>query len=114
VPADDADGAANAADTARGDRASADSTRTIASVQTPQAFRAVPLLDAFRRGHRDGFRGTDTSSCVEKYADLAIVGVAGSAENVKITFSDDLAVAELLLALRRDGAAPAPGGPPRR
>ena len=38
-------------------------------VQTPQAFRAQPLLRAYRAADADGFEGTDTSSCIEKYTD---------------------------------------------
>ena len=37
-------------------------------VQTPQAFRADLLLDAYERAERDGFTGTDTAACVERYA----------------------------------------------
>jgi 2-C-methyl-D-erythritol 4-phosphate cytidylyltransferase len=66
-------------------------------VQTPQAFRAAPLLDAYTAADRDGFLGTDTASCVERYTDLPVVGVAGDAGNVKITFPEDLALAERLL-----------------
>jgi 2-C-methyl-D-erythritol 4-phosphate cytidylyltransferase len=83
----------------------ADGPATVVAVQTPQAFRAAPLLSAFRRADEAGFTGTDTASCVERFADLAVVGVAGDAENIKITFSDDLALAERILFLRRDDAA---------
>ena len=40
----------------------------VVAVQTPQAFLARPLLDAYRKAHEDGFVGTDTASCIEQYA----------------------------------------------
>ncbi|HET6653693.1 MAG TPA: IspD/TarI family cytidylyltransferase [Nocardioides sp.] len=71
--------------------------RTVA-VQTPQAFRAEPLLNAYVDADRDGFVGTDTASCIERYTDLPVHCVAGDARNIKITFPEDLALAERLLA----------------
>ena len=41
---------------------------SLAGVQTPQAFRAADLLAAYRAADADGFTGTDTASCVERYA----------------------------------------------
>lgn len=69
----------------------------LVAVQTPQAFRAGPLLDAYRQADRDGFTGTDTASCVERYTDLEIHCVESPATNVKITFPEDVALAERLL-----------------
>ena len=70
----------------------------LVGVQTPQAFRAQPLLDAYRRADRDGFTGTDTAACVAQYTDLAIHGVPGPATNLKITFAEDVALAARLVA----------------
>ena len=70
----------------------------VAAVQTPQAFLATPLLDAYRRADQDGFVGTDTASCIERYAEVAIRAVASDARNIKITFPEDLFLAERLLA----------------
>jgi 2-C-methyl-D-erythritol 4-phosphate cytidylyltransferase len=92
----------------------ADALGAVVAVQTPQAFRATALLAAFRRAQARGFSGTDTASCVEEFTDLAVVGVPGSADNLKITFSDDLVVAERLLAARRAAAARAREGQLRR
>jgi 2-C-methyl-D-erythritol 4-phosphate cytidylyltransferase len=36
-------------------------------VQTPQAFKSGPLLTAYESAAVDGFAGTDTASCVERY-----------------------------------------------
>ncbi len=69
----------------------------LVAVQTPQAFRAQPLLDAYRKAERDGFTGTDTAACVEEYTDTAIHCVASPATNIKITFPEDVSLAERLL-----------------
>lgn len=73
-------------------------TRRTVAVQTPQAFRAMPLLEAYTQAHRDAFVGTDTASCVERYTDVEVSCVAGDAGNIKITFPEDLFLAERLLA----------------
>lgn len=70
----------------------------VVAVQTPQAFAARQLLDAYRRAHVDGFVGTDTASCIERYAAASVRCVSGDMGNVKITFPDDLFIAERLLA----------------
>jgi 2-C-methyl-D-erythritol 4-phosphate cytidylyltransferase len=72
-------------------------TGALAGVQTPQAFRAVPLLDAHRRAAAEGFESTDTAACFERYTDLPVVAVHGGAGNLKVTFAEDLVVAESLL-----------------
>lgn len=68
------------------------------TVQTPQAFHALPLLEAYERAAREGFVGSDTASCVERFSDLRVHGVPGEASNIKITFPEDLFLAERLLA----------------
>jgi 2-C-methyl-D-erythritol 4-phosphate cytidylyltransferase len=67
------------------------------TVQTPQAFHARPLLQAYEQAAREGFLGSDTASCVERFTDLRVHGVAGDASNIKITFPEDLFLAERLL-----------------
>jgi len=69
----------------------------LVAVQTPQAFRAQPLLDAYRKAQVEGFEGTDTAACVAAFCDLAVHGVEAPATNLKITFPEDVAVAERLL-----------------
>ncbi|MDX6372765.1 MAG: 2-C-methyl-D-erythritol 4-phosphate cytidylyltransferase, partial [Nocardioidaceae bacterium] len=69
----------------------------LAGVQTPQAFRAGPLLEAHRQAAADGYESTDTAACFERYADLPVVAVHGGAANLKVTFPEDLIVAERLL-----------------
>ncbi|MDR7255540.1 2-C-methyl-D-erythritol 4-phosphate cytidylyltransferase [Nocardioides sp. BE266] len=70
----------------------------VVAVQTPQAFRAGPLLEAYRLADADGFVGTDTASCMERYTDVPVLCVPGDAGNIKITFPEDLFLAERLLA----------------
>jgi 2-C-methyl-D-erythritol 4-phosphate cytidylyltransferase len=69
----------------------------LVAVQTPQGFAAAPLLDAYRRADADGYRGTDTASCVRRYTDLPVRWVPGEEHNIKITYAHDLVVAETLL-----------------
>lgn len=63
----------------------------LVAVQTPQAFRAAPLLEAYAEAEREGFSGTDTAACLERFRpDVAIAAVAGDPANRKITYPDDL------------------------
>lgn len=84
-------------------------TRTVA-VQTPQAFRAGPLLEAYTAADAEGFVGTDTASCVERYTDVPVHCVTGDARNIKITFPEDLFLAERLLAKADYDLSAAPHG----
>ena len=70
---------------------------TLVTVQTPQAFRARDLLAAYRAADAEGFDGTDTAACVERWTDAVVTTVAGSPANLKITYPEDLALAERLL-----------------
>jgi 2-C-methyl-D-erythritol 4-phosphate cytidylyltransferase len=69
----------------------------LVSIQTPQAFRAAQLLDAYEAAAREGFAGTDTAASIERYTDLEVAVVPGEPGNLKITFADDMLVAERLL-----------------
>ena len=70
----------------------------IVRVQTPQGFRAKELLKAYRSAEVDGFVGTDTGACVEKYfPEIKALAVEAEVANLKITFAQDLKVAEALL-----------------
>jgi 2-C-methyl-D-erythritol 4-phosphate cytidylyltransferase len=69
----------------------------LGAVQTPQAFNAVRLLAAYTAADLDGFSGTDTAACLERYAtDVAIAAVPSSPLNLKVTWPEDLALAEAL------------------
>jgi 2-C-methyl-D-erythritol 4-phosphate cytidylyltransferase len=69
----------------------------LVGVQTPQAFRAADLLAAYTAADADGFEGTDTASCLERYGRVRVVAVPGSPLNLKITFPEDVDLAEALL-----------------
>jgi 2-C-methyl-D-erythritol 4-phosphate cytidylyltransferase len=72
----------------------------LVTVQTPQAFRAVPLLEAYAAAERDGFTGTDTASCVTAYSEVRLRAVDGEVANLKVTWAEDLPLAERLLRRR--------------
>jgi 2-C-methyl-D-erythritol 4-phosphate cytidylyltransferase len=70
----------------------------LVGVQTPQAFRAPDLLAAYTRAGADSFEGTDTAACLERYAPgLVIAAVPSTPVNLKITFPEDVGLAERLL-----------------
>ncbi|RLV48353.1 2-C-methyl-D-erythritol 4-phosphate cytidylyltransferase [Nocardioides mangrovicus] len=79
------------------ERAGEGAAESLVAVQTPQAFRAAPLLAAYDRAQAEGFTGSDTAACLEAYADLPLVAVPGEAANLKVTWADDLRVADRLL-----------------
>lgn len=70
---------------------------TLVRVQTPQAFRADLVLAAYERAEADGFTGTDTAACVERYAGIAVHCIPGDPRNIKVTYRPDLPLAEHLL-----------------
>ena len=74
-----------------------DHGRALHRVQTPQAFRATELLEAYAAALRDGLEGTDTSAALEGVPGIRVVSVPGRPENLKVTFVDDLVRAEKLL-----------------
>jgi len=71
----------------------------LGGVQTPQAFRADLLLAAHRAAAESGFEGTDTAAVLAEHADIDVAAVPSSARNLKITFPEDVALAERLLSL---------------
>lgn len=73
-------------------------------MQTPQAFRAGPLLAAFRAAHQAGHEGVDTAETVERHTDLEIEVVGGDPRNIKVTFVEDIFRAEEYAASFRRGA----------
>lgn len=73
-------------------------TARLVRVQTPQAFRAQPLLDAYRRAAEQSFDGTDTSACVQHFTNVDVRVFPGAATNLKVTYPPDIRLAEHLLA----------------
>lgn len=62
--------------------------------QTPQGFRAAPLVAAYEAAARENFTGTDTASCVERFTDVPVRWVRGEDTNIKITYPEDIPSAE--------------------
>lgn len=74
---------------------------SVVRVQTPQAFVADKLLTAYELAGRDDFHGTDTAACMEKYfPSIKAKAVPGEVSNVKITYPQDLVIAEHVLEKR--------------
>lgn len=84
-------------------RASDSLSPDLVGVQTPQAFRAANLLAAYAQADADGFQGTDTASCLERYTALRIAAVPSTPLNLKVTFPDDITIAERLAGAASDG-----------
>ncbi|WP_342647863.1 2-C-methyl-D-erythritol 4-phosphate cytidylyltransferase [Mucilaginibacter sp. CSA2-8R] len=66
-------------------------------VQTPQTFKADLLKQAYEHHYQESF--TDDASVAE-HAGFAIHITEGDYQNFKITFPEDIAIAELLLKAR--------------
>ena len=67
--------------------------------QTPQMFRIGPLLAALEAAGQAGLEVTDESSAMEAYG-LKPKLVPGSAQNFKVTWPEDFALAEAVLGAR--------------
>lgn len=78
-------------------------TDSVRRVQTPQVFAARSLLEGYRRAEADGFEGVDTAETIERYTDLEVGIVPGDPRNIKVTFVEDLLVAEDLARMFEEG-----------
>jgi 2-C-methyl-D-erythritol 4-phosphate cytidylyltransferase len=58
--------------------------------QTPQVFHGEPLFAAYMRAARIEYEGHDTAEIVQRFSDLAIVGVPGDPGNIKVTHPGDI------------------------
>jgi len=65
--------------------------------QTPQSFRFDILWKAHQQALKEGFEGTDDAALVERLG-VAVKMIPGSARNIKITYSEDLDMAQEWLA----------------
>lgn len=74
--------------------------KTLWGVQTPQAFRRKELLEAHRQAIADGAAATDDAMLLERLG-MKVAIVNGDYNNLKITTTEDLPIAELLLSRRR-------------
>jgi 2-C-methyl-D-erythritol 4-phosphate cytidylyltransferase len=71
-------------------------TNELRRVQTPQAFHAAQLLRAYREASAAGFHGVDTAETVERFSTLEVRVIPGDADNIKVTYLEDLVTAEEL------------------
>jgi 2-C-methyl-D-erythritol 4-phosphate cytidylyltransferase len=69
------------------------------AIQTPQAFRFGMLRRAHQRARSLEMSGTDDAALLE-WLGMPVVVVEGDPENLKVTYPQDLALAELLLQRR--------------
>jgi 2-C-methyl-D-erythritol 4-phosphate cytidylyltransferase len=68
-------------------------------VQTPQGFDTAVLAEAHARAASDGFCGPDDAALVERLGH-EVVTVPGERANLKVTFPEDLELAEAYAAAR--------------
>jgi 2-C-methyl-D-erythritol 4-phosphate cytidylyltransferase len=68
----------------------------VSGVQTPQGFRAELILRAHREAAARGFRSSDDGSLVLAMK-VPVFTVAGERTNIKVTFAEDLGLAEAIL-----------------
>jgi len=70
-------------------------------VQTPQGFKLEIIRRAHELARAEGFGGAgDDCSLVLRYGLAPVVTVEGAAGNIKITYPQDLGIAEALLKIR--------------
>lgn len=65
-------------------------TEHVVRVQTPQAFQASGLRDAYRAARLTGATGADTAEIVQRFGALEVKVVPGDPALFKITYADDL------------------------
>ena len=68
--------------------------------QTPQGARKSLFEQAFSKAEEDNFVGTDEASLFE-HAGIEVTVVPGSADNIKITWPEDVKLAQAILNSRR-------------
>jgi len=76
--------------------------------QTPQAFQAALLKEAYRRAREDNYYGTDDASLIERMGGKVKM-LPGTEENIKITTPNDLTLGTFILQRRSGGCEPSAG-----
>lgn len=72
--------------------------------QTPQVFEGERLLAAYVTAARMEYEGQDTAEIAQRFSDLSIEALPGSADNIKVTFPADLDRVTQLLDVSRNDA----------
>lgn len=75
--------------------------KSIVSVQTPQVFLRHIICTSYREAEKSGFYGTDDAALVEA-AGFPVKVLVGERTNIKITYPEDIIIAETLLKKRGD------------
>jgi 2-C-methyl-D-erythritol 4-phosphate cytidylyltransferase len=73
--------------------------RALWAAQTPQAFPAAVIRDAYARALLDRINATDDAALVSRYGATVTI-VDGAVDNIKVTSPADLAIAHVLLGQR--------------
>ncbi len=76
--------------------------RRLYLAQTPQAFRTDILIEAHQRARREGIVATDDAALVERCG-YPVVIVEGSPYNIKITWPEDLLLADAIFHVQGEG-----------
>ena len=74
------------------------------AAQTPQGFPFWPILAAHEKAHRAGKTGFTDDAAIAEWAEMPVQIVAGSPDNIKLTWARDIDMADQRL---RPGDAPA-------
>lgn len=69
--------------------------------QTPQAFKASLLKEAYVSAKEEGFYGTDEASLVERLSHPVKI-IPGHFWNIKVTYPEDIELAERILKMREE------------
>lgn len=72
---------------------------TVWQVQTPQSFKREIILKAYQLADSESFVGTDDASLVER-AGFKVHVLSGDYDNIKITTTEDLVIAESIIERR--------------
>jgi 2-C-methyl-D-erythritol 4-phosphate cytidylyltransferase len=67
----------------------------LSCAQTPQGFEKQLLLRAHRKAHADGLRSSDDGSLILLLGE-PVKTIAGDRRNIKITYPEDVAIAEAI------------------
>jgi len=68
------------------------------AIQTPQAFAFAPLLEAHRRGEREGRDDFTDDAAIAEWAGMQVAVFEGEPSNIKITHAEDFMRAEAMQA----------------
>jgi 2-C-methyl-D-erythritol 4-phosphate cytidylyltransferase len=79
--------------------------KNVFAMQTPQIFAREVLTQAYQRVEREGVKITDEVSAVQN-AGARVAIVSAQRDNMKITFTTDLSLAEVVLQHRSSRAKP--------